>query len=94
MNERTCRACKYFHQHYIIDNKRIFSVFCGHCIHGRIKKKNPDSKACEYFDYAPRMEDFFVTKEYLSKELLRRVLEMELLPEIEELSLKKQRSGK
>ena len=85
MDERTCRACKYFHQHYTIDNKRIFSVFCGHCTYGRIRKKDPDSKACEHFAYIPPVEDYFVTKEYLSKELLRRILEMDLLPEIEEL---------
>lgn len=88
MNDRQCRECQYFHQHYTTDYQRIFCVYCGHCTHGRIKKKNPDTKACEYFVYAPPVEDFFVTKEYLSKELLRRVLDMELLPEIVEFQPK------
>lgn len=85
MDDRQCKDCLYFRQHDTVDDKRIFRVYCGHCTQGRIKKKKPDTKACEYFVYAPPVEDFFVTKEYLSKELLRRVLDMELMPEIEEL---------
>ena len=85
MNDRQCEECQYFRQHYTVDDKRIFRVYCGHCTRGRIKKKKPDTKACEYFASASPVEEFFVTKEYLSKELLQRVLGMELLPDIQKL---------
>lgn len=84
MHENQCKSCKYYRQHYSLDNRRIFQVFCGHCTFDRVKCKKPDSKACEHFTPAPAQEEAFVTREYLSKELLQYMLSLELLPEIED----------
>ena len=82
MNKNLCHECKYFLQHYTFGKQKIFSVYCGHCVLGRPKHKKPDAKACEDFVPSPDPKDLFVTKEYLTKELLQYVLSMELLPEI------------
>jgi len=76
----------YFHQHYAFDNRKIFRVYCGHCTLGKIKRKLPDTVACDGFVVAPPDEDAFVTKEYLSKELLQYLLHLELLPPIKDLT--------
>lgn len=84
MAEKQCRECKYYLQHYTLDKRRIFRVHCGHCTFGRPKRKLPDAKVCENFVSGHAKEEAFVSKEYLSKELLQYVLSLELLPEIEE----------
>ena len=84
MEDRKCSECVYYRQHYGLDDKKIFRVYCGHCTQGRKPTRKPDRIACEGFELA-RKEDAFVSKEYLSKELLRYILEMELLPEILDL---------
>ena len=48
------------------------------------KTEKPDAAACKNFVSAPPREDAFATKEYLSKELLQYLLNLELLPQIEE----------
>ena len=83
MDNRQCKNCSHFLQHYTLGTNRLLEVYCGHCTYPRAKRKRPDSKACEnYMPYQP-LEDVFVSKEYLSKALLQKVLNMELLPEIE-----------
>ena len=84
MSEKQCKNCQYFLQHYSLDKHKIFRVHCGHCTYARTTKKKPDAKACEHYIYAPAPEDAFASKKYLSKELLQYVLNLELLPEIEE----------
>ena len=84
MDEKTCRNCHYFRQHYTLDKRKIFRVYCGHCTFARAKRKRPDAKACENFIAGSPQEDGFATKEYLSKELLEYLLHLELLPEIGE----------
>ena len=81
MEGKKCRECVHYRQHYGIDSKKIFRVYCGHCTQGRRPTRKPDHIACENFEPAYNENDF-VSKEYLSKELLRYVLEMDLLPEI------------
>ena len=44
----------------------------------------PDAQACQNFIPGEADEEAFASKEYLSKELLKYVLEMELLPEIDD----------
>ena len=83
MSEKQCRGCQYFRQHYTFDERKIFRVYCGHCTLGRVRRKQPDSKACESFIPGVPQEDAFASKEYLSKELLQYMLSLELLPEIE-----------
>ena len=82
MTENKCRQCKYFMQHYGLDKGKFFQLNCGHCRFIRAKRRQPENKACESFVKGTPEEEQLVTKEYLTKELLRRVLEMELLPDI------------
>ena len=46
------------------------------------KTKRPDQKACVHFEQGRDVTKQFVSKAYLSKRLLDKVLQMELLPEI------------
>ena len=82
MDDITCGECQHFLQHYGFDNRKIFRVYCGHCRLHYAKRKRADSKACDAFLQKVSQEDSFVSKEYLSKELLKYVLSLELLPEI------------
>ena len=87
METKQCKMCQYYIQHYGLGNGKLFRVYCGHCVRGGAKRKKPDSHACEYFAPGEADEKAFATKEYLSKKLLQYVLEMELLPQIEEKGL-------
>ena len=84
MEKKTCKDCQYYLRHYTFNSKKIFRIYCGHCTHHKTKEKRPDAKACEDFILGIPQEDAFVSKEYLSKELLQYMLKLELLPEIEE----------
>lgn len=87
-NEKAfCKHCQFYHQHYALNNRRFFRVFCGYCTHGRPKTKRPDASACEHFILGVPNTDAFASREFLSKELLKYVLNLELLPEIEEYPL-------
>ena len=83
MSENQCKNCKYYLQHFSLNSRKLFWVYCGHCTYSRTRQKKPDAKACENFVFGPPQEDGVVTKEYLSKELLQYVLSLELMPEIE-----------
>ena len=83
MEKNFCRNCAHFHQHYGLDGKKLFRIFCGHCTaDSRIRKRQPDNLACDHFVPAPPSETSFVTKEYLSKALLEYMLQLDLLPAI------------
>ena len=82
MSDRNCKNCKHFRQHYGLDERRLFRLYCGHCVLPGMRRKRPDTTGCECFEFGADPTDAFVTKEYLSRELLRYVLNMELLPEI------------
>ncbi len=71
MENNRCRNCAHYHQHYALDQRKIFRVYCGHCMQRNTKMRYPDSKVCDAFVPKPPDEDAFATKEYLSKELLR-----------------------
>lgn len=83
MDEKHCKDCQYFLQHYTLDKRKIFRVHCGHCTFGKPRQKRPDTKACESFVPGEAQENAFVSKEYLSKELLQYMLRLELLPDID-----------
>lgn len=53
------------------------------------KRRRPDDVACESFSPAEPDESVFATKEYLSKELLKYLMQLELLPKIEDAPNKK-----
>ena len=82
METNYCKNCAYFHQHFAFDNKKIFRVYCGHCTRTRVRRRLPDTAACDDFLPAPPDESAFVSKEYLSKELLQYLLQLDLLPQI------------
>jgi len=84
MEDKRCQECKYYLRHYTLDANKIFRVYCGHCSFPRPRTKKPDAKVCENFIPGSAPEDAFASKEYLSKELLQYVLNLELLPEIED----------
>ena len=82
MSNQSCQNCTYFRPHYTFDQRRIFRVYCGHCVFDRPRHKKPDTAPCHNYSLCSPQEDAFVSKEYLSKELLRYMLNLELLPEI------------
>lgn len=48
--ENTCEGCRYFYQHYVRVNNRLYvPTKCGHCGHPRIRDKRPDTPACQRF---------------------------------------------
>lgn len=82
MDKNTCGNCVHYLQHYTLNKEKIFRVCCGHCTYLRAKRKRPYAKACENYSKAESNEQAFVSKEYLSKVLLEYVLNLELLPKI------------
>ena len=86
MEEKFCKDCKFYLQHYTLSENRLIQVYCGHCTYKTAKTKRPDRKACEHFQQGVKDTEQFASKEYLSKKLLDKVLSMELLPKIEEFS--------
>ena len=85
MEKDFCKSCKYFRQHYVLNEKRLFRVHCGHCVQHPLKRRKPDAIACDSFVFALPDAEAFVSKEYLSKELLNYVMSLEMLPQIEDL---------
>lgn len=83
MSENQCKNCQFFLQHFTLDRRKIFRVYCGHCTFSCPKHKRPDAKACKNFIPDLPQENAFVSKEYLSKELLQYMISLELIPEIE-----------
>lgn len=79
-----CQNCMHYRQHYSLDDKGLFQVYCGHCVLRVKAKKRPDAIACEKFVHALQKENAFVSKEYLGKALLNYMMGLELLPSIEE----------
>ena len=49
MKEQTCAECQHFRQHYGFDGQQYEWLNCGHCVFPRIKKRLPDTRACEQF---------------------------------------------
>ena len=84
MENQTCKNCKHFHQHYGLDDKGFFRLYCGHCAHPHLRNRKPEQKACPEFVPGESEEKKFVSKQYLSKSLLDWVRQLELLPEIAE----------
>ena len=84
MSNQTCKSCTHFHQHYSLKDGKITRVFCGHCIFPKVKSTRPYTKACENYIYGAADEDAFADKNYLTKEMIRHLFEMEFLPPIED----------
>lgn len=87
MKTKLCKNCVYYLQHYIFFSGKLSTVYCGHCLHQKVKRKRirPDTDACDQFDEnTTSLSDIFASKEYLTKALVQKILDMELLPEIPE----------
>lgn len=85
MEQMLCKNCEHYRQHYILNNRKIYRVYCGHCVMYPTKRRKPDTKACENYVLSLPDENAFASKEYLSKELLQYVLSLEILPEIKDI---------
>ena len=82
MQIESCCNCAYFKQHYVLNEKKLFRINCGHCMYKSPRQKKPGARKCDKFIAAVPDEEAFVQKEYLSKALLQYMLQLELLPEI------------
>ena len=85
MDKRICKNCRNYNQHYSFDSRKLFRIYCGHCVLKVKKCVKPDDAACEHYVFTEGDETAFANKEYLSKELLRYILQLELLPAIEDM---------
>ena len=84
MDNRTCQTCEYFHQHYSLKTGKIVRVFYGHCTFSGTKAKRPFQKACAHYALGTPDEEAFANKKYLTKEMIKRLFEMEVLPSIDD----------
>ncbi len=84
MKEKVCGSCAHYLRHYALDSRKIFRVYCGHCTFERPRSKMPDAAACDNYVRGECDEAAFVSKEFLSKELLRYMMQLELLPKIKD----------
>lgn len=84
MPEKCCKYCAHYRQHYILSGKKLVRIYAGHCTYAKVKSKKPDSAACGDFIEGMPDDEAFANKEYLSKELLQYLLQLELLPPIED----------
>ena len=84
MNNQTCKTCLYFHQHYSLKDGQVIRVFCGHCTFPKVKTTRPFTKACGNYVPGPPDADAFASKEYLTKKMIRRLFEMDFLPQIDD----------
>ncbi len=82
MEQVTCNTCGYYHRHYVLSEGKIIQIHCGHCTYGRIRTKRPTAKACDNYSLSDPPENAFVTREYLTRELLEYIMKMELLPPV------------
>lgn len=44
-----CGDCVYYNAHYTKVDGKFIEVFCGHCYHPRMKRRDPDAKTCKNF---------------------------------------------
>jgi len=82
MEQQHCSDCQNYVQHYTLNPMgNLVKVHWGHCIKKRGSGRRPNEKSCDQFVLCENRTSGFVTKQYLRKALLWRILEMELLPE-------------
>ena len=88
MEVKHCNSCAFFRQHYGLDEKKLYRLYCGHCTKAKgralTRHRKPDAPVCERYEPTEPVTDAFATKEYLSKALLNYVLSLALLPNIED----------
>ena len=85
MDTMKCKNCGNYIPHYGLLDGRLYRLYCGHCTVQPYKRRHPDKQVCEKFVPGTSREETFASKEYLSKKLLEKILDMELLPQIHDL---------
>ena len=81
MNDTICKNCQFYVQHYGLFEGKLRPVYCGHCKCRRGKGKRPDAKSCERFAPAEPLSDQYVSRQFLTTQLLQKFLDTELLPD-------------
>ena len=49
MEQKMCKDCEHFYQHYVYDQNQYHSANCGHCVYPALKDRRPETKACVHF---------------------------------------------
>ena len=80
MSEKICKYCKHFHQHYGLKDGVFSQVHCGHCVFPQVKHRRPSGKICAHFTPGLPDEEIYATKKFLTKEMIRRLFELEFFP--------------
>ena len=83
MCKQTCKSCSFYRQHYILNEKKLVRIYCGHCVYKKPKTRKPDSTICDEYIEKRVDEEAFASREYLTKALLEYMFRLELLPDIE-----------
>lgn len=73
-----CGNCARYVQHFAIFDGRLTKIVCGHCMDKKRKKTEQEMIACEEFVAGESVDNKMVRREYLTKELLQKVLSLEL----------------
>lgn len=49
-----CENCKHFRRHYALDRDYCYflALDYGHCVYPKLKKRDADIKACQYWERA------------------------------------------
>lgn len=82
MNDQSCKDCRFFLQHYILDEQSCTAINCGHCTHRRLKHRQPDTPGRSHFLPRGTPPPMPATKHFLSLELLRWVQSLDFPPEV------------
>ena len=85
MEEKICKQCEHFHQHYVIDKQTCIAINCGHCVFPRIKHMRAGKEACKHFaerEVPLELPDRRKVAHFLTTEFLEHVMSFELPPEV------------
>ncbi len=83
MEERTCKHCIHFYQHYVLDEQFAVAACCGHCVYSQMKQRRPNTSACQHFEArteCAHLPDRRGTIHFLTTKVLEYILSLELPP--------------
>ena len=84
MERLCCKDCRYFRQHYILNESMASAVNCGHCVAVRRRHCQPSGEACEKFEEGtPTLPDRQAVLHFLTTSFLEYVQSLPLPPEME-----------
>ena len=67
MEEKTCKECAHYRQHYILNGEKILRIYCGRCTVWPTKPRKSFKPACERFEQGTPDEEAFASKEQKAK---------------------------